>query len=191
MYPDTPELISTLQAYWELYGDAGIDHLVSQIDGYGEPVDVPVWGAPDAIGARTYGPLTDLVNAYPQHLTLPTKIICVLEQPSAPDPDAEAQRMANVQMWNVRQTVGAMSGADMNRDGVSDRLSLPRQGVNHPGNSWPDLLEAKVWTDVTKAPSQAGTSTQLGTMVFKHPEAAVESTRLVIIALENGGVTPG
>lgn len=189
MIPHSPELDAALQALFDVYGEAGINELIGRIDGYGSPEDTASeWGgAYGEVGERSH--ISALPAATAGALGV-NQIICVTGQPVADD-EAEAQRQANIRYFNTLGVLGAYSGFDNDADGVDDRLRVPRQPVRWPpvGNGWPSFVQARKWADPSVAPSLQGAEPVDGVYIFKSPEAAVESLRLIAAALENGGVT--
>lgn len=190
MNAETQALLTALQAYFDINGEWGIDILVNAIDGYGRPEDtISEWDdSTGDVGDRPH--MSVLAELDGTNIQL-MGIICVDGQPKADDPDAEAQRQANIRYWNKRRVVGSFAGMDNDQDGVSDRLKAPRQGVNFPGNQWPDFIQARKWADPSVSPSLEGSELVEGVMVYRDPEAAQESLRRVVAAAENGWVTPG
>lgn len=191
-YPDNPQLEAALQAEFDMFGEAGIDYRISRINGYGDDEDTPqsLWGEPNHVGGRSYGPLLELISGVSDvsiSNQLPTHIICITGQPAAIG-EPEVQRMANFKVSNNRK-FGQMGSGDIHGDGVSDRLQVPRQHINYPGFEWPSFIPSHFFPEPDKAPLLSGATPVDRCMVFETPEAAVESIRLVIAALENGGVT--
>lgn len=189
MNAETQALLTALQAYFDINGESGIDGLVAKIDGYGDDATTETpWYGSTGNGARGFEELNKEIEGSPIR---GVAIICVEDQPIADKPEQEAQRQANIRYWNMRRVLGSFAGMDNDQDGVSDRLRVPRQGVNYPGNQWPDFFPGREWDDPSVSPSLEGSRVVEGTMVYQNTTAAVESTRLVIAAMENGGVTPG
>lgn len=104
-HPAYADIVATLQSAHNLYGDAGIETIIGDIDGYpaGAPPVEELWGEPWSDGSRGH-PDIDAFRATITDITLleriPEAVICKTGQPATGSDADKAQRAANIAKYD-------------------------------------------------------------------------------------------